>query len=272
MAPDVPEGEARPMRQPLAATTEEFQTFGPDHLGLLVLTVLGCVAVAFLGRRLRARGVEPSSPGRRTWPADQVRVHRWAAVAVLAVAVPRLLWELSPGEINPRTSYPIHLSDLSWMVAAFALWTGRRRAAQLLYYWGLVLVPQAMLTPDLVNTFPNPRYLLFWAIHLLVVWVAVYLTWSGRARPTWSGYRFTLLVTLVWLVATMTFNAVMETNYGYLNAKPPRGSILDFFPEWPWYVGVQILLVAAVWALMTWPWQRRRIRRAADRGGTLVGS
>lgn len=254
------------MRQPIAARNDSFHALGPDHLALMVLTVLGCVVIAWWGRRLRARGVQPSS---------LVRLDRSAAVLLLGVTLPLQVAQFLPGDYSLRTSLPIHLSDLSWMLAAYALWTRRPRAVQLLYYWALTLVPQAILTPDLVETFPHPRYLMFWAMHLLVVWIAVYLTWSPGTRITWRGYRFAVLVTLGWAAAVMALNFALDTNYGFLNAKPRGASALDLLPEWPAYVGVQLVLVASVWALMTWPWTRShgrpRIRKAPAQGARLTG-
>ena len=54
----------------------------------------------------------------------------------------------------------------------------------------------------------------------------------------------------------MLFNAVAGTNYGYLNRKPDSASLLDLLPGWPAYVVLEILVVSAVWALMTWPFAR----------------
>lgn len=255
------------MRQPLAP---RFETFGTDHLVWIGLTVAGCVALVLLGRRLRARGVEPSSLTAQV-PTPQRRAERVAAVVLLAVSLPLQGYQLLPGDYSLRTSLPFHLSDLSWMLAAFALWTRDPRAAQVLYYWGLTLVPQAILTPDLAEVFPHPRYLMFWAIHLLVVWAAVWLTWSPGGHISWRGFRFAVGVTLVWAAAVMVLNAFLGTNYGFLNAKPAGGSVLDLFPPWPWYVAVQLVVVSGAWALMTWPWVRARSRigRAAPSGGRL---
>ena len=63
-------------------------------------------------------------------------------------------------------------------------------------------------------------------------------------------------ITAVWAATVMVFNALTGTNYGYLNRKPAVGTLLDLFGPWPGYVVVEIALVAAVWALMTWPWTR----------------
>jgi len=62
----------------------------------------------------------------------------------------------------------------------------------------------------------------------------------------------------------MSFNAVTGANYGYLNRKPAVGTLLDWFGPWPGYVVVEIALVAAIWALMTWPWTRTADPRDAD--------
>lgn len=245
------------MRPPLAART--FEAFGADHLALIGLTVLGCAVLVVAGRRLRSRGVEPSS----LRPVD-----RGVAVLLVALTAPLQVLQWLPDEWSLQTSLPIQLCDLSWMLAAVALWTRHPRAVQLLYYWGLTLVPQAILTPDLVEGFPHPRYLMFWGMHLLVVWIAVYLTWGPGTRIDWRGYRFAVAVTLGWAAAVMVLNVAIGTNYGFLNAKPSRGSVLDLLPDWPTYVVIELAVVAGAWALMTLPW----IRSTARRDGTLVGS
>ena len=140
---------------------------------------------------------------------------------------------------------------------AYALWSQRHWAFALTYYWGLVLSVQALISPVLRGPdFPDYRFLAFWAIHLLVVWAAIYLTWGRGLRPTWRSYRFVVCVTAAWAAITLTFNAYAGTNYGFLNRKPDTPSLLDLFGPWPVYVLVASVLIAIVWALMTWPWQR----------------
>src|SRR5690606_8703932 len=79
-------------------------------------------------------------------------------------------------------SVPLRLTDLATVAAAYALWSQRHWAYALTYYWGLVLSAQALITPVLRSPdFPHYEYLAFWAIHLLVVWAAIYLTWGPRA-------------------------------------------------------------------------------------------
>ena len=162
-----------------------------------------------------------------------------------------------------QTSVPLQLCDLAELIAAYALWSQRHRAGVLTYYWGLVLSSQALLTPDIgtpregAPDFPHHLFVTFFVLHVLVVWSAVYLTWGRGVRPRWGDYRFAVVVTLAWVGFTLAFNAIAGTNYGYLNHKPPTASVLDLLGPWPAYLLGEIVVVMVVWALMTWPWQRR---------------
>jgi hypothetical integral membrane protein (TIGR02206 family) len=221
-----------------------FDAFSPEH-GLLVgIFLVGVVGFALVGRSLR--GTERGTSFARGY-----------AVLIPVVTVPMQTLQLLPGDFTLGTSLPLQICDLSWMVAVYALWTNSPRATALLYFWGLTLTIQGILTPSLGETFPDPRYFMFWAMHLLTVWAAVYLV-CAVGGPRWADYRFTLVCTAVWAVTVMVFNGAAGTNYGYLNEKPEASSLLDVLGPWPAYVVVEIAVIAGVWALMTWPWARSR--------------
>jgi hypothetical integral membrane protein (TIGR02206 family) len=194
------------------------------------------------------------------------------AVLLLTVFGVALVYKLIRPEMD--TSVPLQLCDIAELVAAYALWSQRHWAFSLTYFWGLVLSSQALITPDVgtpeegAPDFPHHLFVTFFALHVLVVWSAIYLTWGRGMRPTWRSYRFTVVATVVWAAFTFTFNLVAGTNYGYLNGKPPTASVLDALGPWPVYVLVETTVVIIVWALMTWPWERAR--RHADVGSQVV--
>lgn len=223
-----------PMLVPMA-----FESFSDVHLGLIALFVLGFATLVVWGLR---RG-------------DAVGFRRGFSVVVLCFTVPLQVWQLLPSDFDLATSLPLQYCDLAWMTAAYALWTRRQWAVALTYFWGLTLTIQGIITPSLGEDFPDPRFFMFWGMHLLTVWAAGYLVASG-ARPTWRDFRFAVAVTGIWAAGVMTFNAATGTNYGYLNRKPPGTSALDLLPGWPVYVVIEIAVVATVWALMTWPFAR----------------
>jgi hypothetical integral membrane protein (TIGR02206 family) len=231
----------------------EFVAYGPSHLTVLAIFVIGAVLLVWGGRR------QTEQQGRL--------FGRIFAAVILAAFIVALVYKLIKPHMD--TSIPLQLCDVAELTAAYALWTQRHWAFVLTYYWCLVLSSQALITPDVgtpeegAPDFPHHLFLTFFTLHVLVVWAAIYLTWGRRMRPTWRSYRFAIIVTLAWAVFTFTFNAITGTDYGYLNRKPPTASLLDVLGPWPVYLLVEITIVLIVWALMTWPWERMR-RRAGE--------
>jgi hypothetical integral membrane protein (TIGR02206 family) len=220
-----------------------FEPYGASHAVAAVIGVVGAVGVVVLARRVRDRSVEE-------------RVRRGFALLIPVFTVPLQVRQWLPGEFDLDTSIPLQICDLSWVVAMHALWTRSRRSSALLYYWGLTLTVQAVVTPTLSKDFPDPEYVMFWGMHLLTIWAALFLTFGLGIRPDWRGYRFTVLCTVVWVLVVMAFNLATGTNYGYLARKPEVSSLLDAFGPWPLYVVVEAAVLLAGWALITWPWVR----------------
>jgi hypothetical integral membrane protein (TIGR02206 family) len=223
----------------------EFEAYGTSHLVVLSIFALGVIAVILLGHRLRDT-------------AGEVVLRRIFAVAIVAVALPLQILQFIPSEWDLQTSLPLALCDYAWLFAVHALWTRNALSATVTYLWGITLTTQGIFTPDLGSEFPELRFLMFWGMHLLIVWSAVLLVLGLRILPTWRYYRVTVVITVIWAAVTYVFNVVADTNYGYLNELPDSASLLDFLGPWPLYVVLEILIVLVVWALLTWPWTRER--------------
>lgn len=226
--------------------SDRFESFSLEHQLILVVFAVGIAGFVLLGRRWRG----------------QEAGHRFAlafAVAIPVFTVPFQVLQFLPDDYDVDTSLPLQICDLSWMVAVYALATRRRWSVALLYFWGLTLTVQAVVTPSLGQTFPDPRWFMFWGMHLLTVWAAVYLV-AFAGGPDWRGFRLTVAVTAVWAALVMAFNGIADTNYGYLNGKPESASLLDFLGPWPLYVVLEVLILVGVWAAMTVPWVRARPR------------
>ena len=217
--------------------------YGPSHWAVLAVFVIGAVALVWAGRR------QSESQARL--------LGRVLGALTLAVYAAALVYSVFDPRIPPPV--PLRLTDLATVAAAYALWSQRHWAFALTYYWGLVLSAQALVSPVLIGPdFPSLHFLAFWSIHLLVVWAAIYLTWGRGMRPTWRSYRVAAVTTAIWAAVTFTYNRIAGTNYGFLNRKPATASMLDVLGPWPVYIFTAAALILAVWALMTWPWQRNR--------------
>jgi hypothetical integral membrane protein (TIGR02206 family) len=222
---------------------DHFVPYGASHWALIALIAVGSVVLAVLGRRFHGEAAS--------------RFGRAFAVVVLAFNVPLLIYRQLPAQWDIAESLPLQLCDLAGIVAAYALWTRRPLAYALLYYWGLTLTPQAIITPALdAPDFPHINFIEFWGQHLLVIWAAVFLTWGVGLRPNWRGYWFAAAVTVAWGATMLGFNAWAGSNYGFVSSKPENPSLLDVMGGWPWYLGVEVAVALAAWALLTWPWTR----------------
>jgi hypothetical integral membrane protein (TIGR02206 family) len=230
------------------AAYHEFKAYGPSHLVVLAVFAIGAALLIWIGRRQTESQARLFGQG--------------FALLILAAFLVALVYKLIRPHLD--TSVPLQLCDVAELTAAYALWAQRHWAFALAYYWCLVLSSQALITPDVgtpeegAPDFPNHLFLTFFVLHVLVVWAAIYLTWGRGMRPRWRSYRMAVIVTLAWVVFTFTFNAIVGTDYGYLNRKPPTASLLDVLGPWPVYLLIEIAIVAVVWALMTWPWERTR--------------
>ena len=225
----------------LFSAQRQFTAYGPSHWAVIAVFAIGSALLVWIGRRQTE---------------TQARcLGRILGALTAAIYGSMFAYSLFPPSID--RSVPLRLTDLATVAAANALWSQRHWAFALTYYWGLTLSTQALISPVLKSPdFPNYEFLGFWAIHLLVVWAAIYLTWGRRLRPQWRSYRFAVLVTVIWAAATFTFNRITGTNYGFLNGKPHTASLLDVLGPWPVYVLTAAILILIVWALMTWPWVR----------------
>jgi hypothetical integral membrane protein (TIGR02206 family) len=228
-----------------ALTVSRFQAFSFEHLGLVLGFLVVAVTLVLVGRAHRGT-------------SSEVRFRRGFALLIPCFTVPMQVLQLMPADYDLGTSLPLQVCDLAWVAAFVALWTRHWTATALVYFWGLTLTVQGIITPSLQEAFPDPRYVMFWGMHFLTVWAAVYLTFGLKVPITWRSYRFAVGSTVLWAAVVMTFNAVTGANYGYLNRKPAVGTLLDLAGPWPGYVVVEVAVVAGVWALMTWPWVRGR--------------
>ncbi|MBF6092636.1 YwaF family protein [Nocardia cyriacigeorgica] len=225
-------------------TAGEFSAYGLSHLVVLAVFVVGAVAVVAIGRRERGE-------------ASLSRFSRAFGVVTLGIYAVVLGATMFPPTVEQ--SVPLRLTDLATIVAGVALVTQWRWAYALTYFWCLTLSTQALVSPALESEdFPHYEFLGFWAIHLLVVWAAIYLTWGVGMRPDWGSYRIAVGATVVWVAVTFVFNSLADTNYGFVNRKPSTPSLLDVLGPWPWYLGTVAIILLVVWALMTWPWVRNR--------------
>ena len=231
--------------------------YGGWHFLALAFTVVAAIALVALARRFRGTRYEDLT----------LTVSGWV---MLAATLTWMGWNLLPQNWNIEQSLPFHLSDALRVITSLALLTRSGWTIAISYYWGLTLNIQSVITPDLTYFHaPVFEYIAYWFFHIAALLTPIVMVWGLGYRPTWRGYGFTFAATLVWAAIAGTANALTGANYVYLARAPEVASALDLLGPWPSYILWEIVLVASVWALITWPWEAGRGARGTLPVGRL---
>jgi hypothetical integral membrane protein (TIGR02206 family) len=197
---------------------QPFIAFGPDHLAVLAVLVVGSAGLLLARGRLRR--------------PDDRRLRRAIAGAILVNEAVGYAVGLAQGVVR----VPLQLCDLALAMTVWALLTLQPAAAVLAYFWAFAGSLQAIVTPDLAYGFPHYGWLRFFLSHCGVILSAVYLAVTGRVRPTASSVWWVWLVTNGYAGVAGGVNWAFGTNFGYLARKPLQPSLLDAFGPWPYYI------------------------------------
>jgi hypothetical integral membrane protein (TIGR02206 family) len=76
-----------------------------------------------------------------------------------------------------------------------------------------------------------------------VIAAVIYMTLALGMRPFPMSIIRTLAWSTVHFAAAIAVNFMLDTNFGYLRAKPEQPSLMDYMAPWPFYI-VQLGLIA----------------------------
>lgn len=224
----------------------EFHSFSPAHIGALAGIALATAMLCIAAR------------GRRTRPQPAA----WEAIlgfANLFVWVMAHVYWLLPAQFDARTSLPLQLCHLAALAASGVLLSESRIFQTLVYYWGLGLSTQALITPSLTEGPAIPWFWVFWQQHGIVPAVAIYAIVARGYRPRWSDFRVACLATFAYLGVVLPVDLAFDLNYGFVGrSQPDHPTLIDLLGPWPVRLPMIVAIVAAVFATLTWPWVRAR--------------
>ncbi len=196
--------------------------FSVAHLAALAVLVVASVLAIVLPRR---------------YPGPWVRWASWALAGVVLTGwVGEYIAELAVGTWTLHFSLPLQLTDAVSLAAIIALLTRRRLFVELLYFWAFSATLQAVLTPDVSNTFPNVFYFTYFLYHDGAIVAACLLVFGCRLYPRpgaiWRVYVITLGLTAI----SGLGDVITGGNYMYLSHKPIHQSLLNEMGPWPLYI------------------------------------
>ncbi len=226
-----------------------FVAFDPAHLVTLVVVAVVAGAMVFVTRAGR-------------WPRLE-RAQEWLLVCLLLLSWPaEWISARYANHVTWEEILPLHLCDMASFAAAAALVWRHQRAAELTYFWAMAGTLNGLITPTVQYAFPHPAYFAFFMLHGSVVTAAVYLVAGRLLWPLPGAVRRVFSASLVYLIAIIAVNSLLETNFAFVRHKPETASLLDALGPWPWYVLILIPLGLGLFGLLYLPfWLARRLEK-----------
>ena len=184
-------------------------------------------------------------------------MRRALALLIAAGFVTEQIVYAARGIWSAEVNLPLQLSDAVTFVSVAALLRpDKRLLVELTYFWALTASLQAVITPDLNESFPDVLWFTYYATHGGAIAAACLLVFVERRYPrrgaVWRVYGITLAFAACAALGTIATGG----NYMFLRRKPAHGSLLDFMGPWPLYIVVAaafglVLLLALAWLANT---------------------
>lgn len=217
------------------------------YTGLHLVSVLACFAVI----------AALIAIGRRLSPAAERR-YRWG-LAIFAFSVwtiYNIAWNWNG--VDYRFGLPLHICDVSEILAPLALITQNRWIRATLYFWATALTTQAFIQPTLTFGPASILFWCFWIAHTIILGYAIYDLVVLRFRPDWSDYRRAAIVSFAYMALVLPINIALNANYGYVGNPPPPAAIPPFIAAlgpWPGRVVILMALIAIAYVIVLLPWR-----------------
>lgn len=227
---------------PLADVLHTFRQYGPVHVAVVLAIVAAGVQLVRRRRRLA------DEPARR-------RLDVTLGAAVLTIWAANQVAEMMPWRFELHRSLPLHVCDVVGLVAALAMLTGARVWRAMLYYWGIGLSTQALITPELADGLATFSFWSFWVPHGAIIALAVYDLAGRGYRPGWRDFAIGIATLTAYLAVVLPFDLAYQVNYGFVGrGMPGQPSVIDFLGDWPIRVYKLAVAVFVVLAVLTVPW------------------
>jgi hypothetical integral membrane protein (TIGR02206 family) len=225
---------------------QEFSVGSPVHVAVVLALVAGGAAVVAVGRRARQLGPEAARRVDRAWAA---------ALAGLWVAV--VAYNLLPSRRKLDRALPIHVCHVVGLAGAVAAATRSRTARATVYFCGLGICSQAVITPALAVGPAHADFWVFWVWHGAIMTAAAYELAARRYRPRWRDWRLATAVTLTYAPVVATIDWCLATNYGWLGRGGPTSwSLMSLLGAWPGRMPLLVGMACFNMALIALPWPR----------------
>lgn len=219
--------------------TLSFEKFSLEHfLSVLLMTLFGLVFIY---------------QGKYRW--SKAQKYRYALIFAVLIYFTQLFKtgiRLYLGNFRVIEDLPFHLCNMLPLFMIIGLALKSKKILGVIFFWIMAGTLQANITPTLLDTFPHYESIRYWVIHIGLPILAVYSVVVLNYKITFvdvirSAFWLNMLAVVIY-----PLNYFLNSNYMYLNAKPPAGTLYDYLGPWPWYIlslEAMMLILYSLWLL-----------------------
>lgn len=211
---------------------EPFKLFGTAHV--LVVLIMGVIGIVIINK---SRANEKFSK----------KMKLFLIVNLTVMDLGYRLWSGLYQTNDMVGMFSIHVSSVSVVLSIVVLIKYNQKIFDVLFYWALILVPQAIITPGIYRFgFPHLRFFhIFW-IHFLVIYTVLFLLVVEKKRLSRYHLKRALIVSHLYGLFVFAVNMTLDTNYMFIGKKSSLPSLIQYLGPWPYYIfvldGILIIL------------------------------
>jgi hypothetical integral membrane protein (TIGR02206 family) len=228
---------------------QDFAAFSLLH-AVTLAAIAALTLIAIRVRRRRAPAPLPPGP-----------VERAVGYGYLVVWVGAFVWLRFGPLYDPTTTYPLQLCHWCGAAAALVLVTAHPLLRAIVYFCGVGLCTQALVTPALVEGPAQFPFWFFWATHGMIVGVAAYDIAARGYRPTLRDFGWACAAAAFYVLFVLPIDLVTGWNYGFVGpGRPDVPSIVDLLGRWPQRLVAIVAIAFVAMGVLLLPWlavQRR---------------
>ena len=217
--------------------------FGMQHLGVLLFFALAGFLLINWANKLPEK--------------KQLKVGTIFAFSLSFTIVIWTLLKIYIRGFDIKEDLPFHLCNITALLMPILTLSRKKIYYEIVFFWVLAGTTHSLITPDLINGFPNFIFLKYWYVHAGLIIFILYLTIVFDLRPTFKSAIKSFIAFQGYIVLMFIVNNLIGSNYLYTNHKPKAASALDYLGEWPNYIFVIELLMIPYFLLFYLPFYLR---------------
>ena len=225
-------------------TSDEFPTFGTEHLIYLFVSLAIWLALPYLGKHY----LNPSK--------HQIVVFTLIFLTLFQEVIFDI-FQVYINDFDIADDITLHMCGLSLLLTSYALWKKSQAAFELSYFWGLAGAFQAIITPD-PTRWQYGDISIFWNFlsHGIIILNVIWLIWVDGMRCRKGSLLNTVLVTngVIFIIGIINKLLGNGANYWFICEKP-GGDSPFLIGDWPYYLitfHLAGILVMAIIYLPMW--------------------